>query len=82
MKVLAIPVPRSIRNPITGKWEAPGVDLTPPKNNKKVVYQPPTHTVFCGDRAPVRAPWWNDVRADAIKCWKQQSVRLRQYRPK
>jgi hypothetical protein len=76
--IRAIPVPKSFLNPATNTWEVPGLAV-PKEVNKKVCACKP---VFSGDKAPVRAPWWKDVRADAIKCWKQQSVRLRQYRPK
>jgi hypothetical protein len=82
MKVLAIPVPMSKFNPTTGQWEAPGVDLTPPKKNKVATYQPPTHVVFCGDKEPIAAPWWDDFRNDPMKSWKQQSCRPRQYKHK
>ena len=77
--VRAIPVPKSVFNPTTGQWEAPGIDLTPPNKNK-ATYTPPTPIVFSGEKGIMAAPWWGGVYRKTPKSWKHQSSRARQYR--
>lgn len=88
--VRAIPVPKSVFNPTTGQWEAPGINLTPPKKNKVAPYQPPTHIVFGGSPvadtdAIVKARklstdyWWNEGYRQTPKNWKHQSRRKKQH---
>ena len=79
--VRAIPVPKSVFNPTTGQWEAPGIDLAPPKKNK-AAYKPPTHTVFSGEKGVIAVPWCKVNRNAPMKSWKQQSSRPRQYKHK
>jgi hypothetical protein len=74
--IRAIPVPKSIFNPSTKTWEVPGLP-TPNKVSKKA--SAPCKPVFSGDKSPVRAPWWDDMRAKTPKCWKHQSRRNKQH---
>ena len=78
--IRAISPPKVKFNPTTNTWDVPErPDLTTAQVKKPVA---PCKPVFSGDKAPIRALWWNDVMADTPKCWKHQSVRTRQYRLK
>ena len=77
--IRAISPPKVAFNPTTNTWEVPGrPNLTATQVKKPVA---PCNPVFSGDKEPITAPWY-EMRNEPIKCWKQQSVRLRQYRPK
>lgn len=78
--IRAISPPKVQFNPNTNKWEAPGrPDLIATQVKKTIA---PCNPVFSGEHEPLAAPWWGDLGASTPKCWKHQSVRQRQYRPK
>lgn len=79
--IRAISPPKVKFNPTTNTWEVlnrPDLVIPPTKQAPAA----PCGPVFSGERGSIVAPWWGDLGASTPKCWKHQSVRQRQYRPK